>query len=180
MDAPGVDDYLLDTSIWSMLLDDARPERQAVAAWEAGLPAHSRRLISVIALAELQFGRELMAGAGRETTRLDGILHSVRRLESLEVTTATAREYGKLKAAVVAKYLPNRLQDRSKKRWGNPESWSDEFTGEVLQIQENDLWQCAQAVERDVVFVTCDRGAERIRAASDANLRVIRLTLAAN
>ena len=35
--------------------------------------------------------------------------------------------------------------------------WVDKATGKKLHVDENDLWICAQAKERDLVFLTADR-----------------------
>jgi len=55
---------------------------------------------------------------------------------------------------------------------GWTDSWIDELTGEKLQIDENDLWICAQAAERNLVLVTMDSGIGRIRDAVPNLLRL--------
>ena len=45
----------------------------------------------------------------------------------------------------------------------------EEATGRKLQVDENDLWICAQAKERDLIVVTADRWMKRI---SDADCEV--------
>lgn len=169
-------DYLIDTSVLSKMLDPTHADHGKVKAWEASLPSNSRKLLSVVAIAELRFGLALAHAAQRHAVlaNLRQITNAADKYTSLEITRVTAQEYAQLKAAVVAKFLPNRLQQRSKKGWGNPEDWIDEYTGRALHIQENDLWQCAQAIERDLTFVSCD-GVPAIVAASDGKLKLLRL-----
>lgn len=170
-------DYLLDTSVLSRMLDATHADHGKVKTWEASLPSNSRKLLSVVALAELRFGLALAQAAQRHTalTNLSQVISAADKHAPLEITRATSQEYAQLKAAVVAKFLPKRLQQRSNKGWGNPEDWIDEFTGRALKTQENDLWQCAQAIERDLTFVSCDSGMDAIAVASSGRLKLLRL-----
>lgn len=172
-------DYLLDTSVLSCLLDTAHVDHATVKAWEAALPAQSRKLLSVVAIAELRFGLALAKAANRHAVlaHLDQIIRAADLHTPLEITRAAAHEYALLKSAVVARFLPKKLQQRPNKGWGNPEDWIDEFTGRALKVQENDLWQCAQAIERDLTFVSCDDGVDVIKTASSGKLRLLRLPL---
>jgi len=168
-------DYLLDTSVLSRLLDTSHTDHAKVKEWEAALSTQSRKLLSVVAIAELRFGLALAKAANRHTVlaHLEQIIRSAELYTPLGITNTTANEYAMLKSSVVAKYLPKRLQQRSNKGWGNPEDWIDEFTGRALKTQENDLWQCAQAIERELTFVSCDGGAKSIQLASPDKLTLI-------
>lgn len=170
-------DYLIDTSVLSRLIDSTHADHSVVTKWEAALPHDCRKLLSVVAIAELRFGLALAKAAQRNSvlTSLNEIIDAAGNYTLLEITGATAQEYAQLKAAIVAKFLPKRLQQRSNKGWGNPENWTDEFTGRALQTQENDLWQCAQAIERDLTLVTCDAGMDAIEVASNGSLKLLRL-----
>ncbi len=168
-------DYLIDTSVLSRMLDTTHPDHEKMKTWEAALPSGSRKLLSVVAIAELRFGLALAAQRHTVLASLSQVINSADKHSPLTITRATAQEYAQLKAAVVAKFLPKRLQRRSKKGWGNPEDWVDEYTGRALKTQENDLWQCAQAIERDLTFVSCDAGMDAIEAASGAKLKLLRL-----
>lgn len=170
-------DYLIDTSVLSRMLDATHNDYGKVKAWEASLPSNSRKLLSVVAIAELRFGLALAQAAQRHAVlaNLSQIISAADKHTPLAITRATAQEYAQLKAAVVAKFLPKRLQQRSNKGWGNPEDWIDEYTGRALKTQENDLWQCAQAIERDLTFVSCDSGVDAIEAASSGRLKLLRL-----
>jgi predicted nucleic acid-binding protein len=170
-------DYLIDTSVLSRMLDGTHPDYEKVKTWEASLPSNSRKLLSVVAIAELRFGLALAHAAQRYAVldNLNQVINAADKQAPLEITRATAQEYAHLKAAVVAKFLPKRLQQRSNKGWGNPEDWIDEYTGRALKTQENDLWQCAQAIERDLTFVSCDSGMNAIEEASGGRLKLLRL-----
>lgn len=170
-------DYLIDTSVLSRMLDATHVDHGMVKAWEASLPSNSRKVLSVIAVAELRFGLALAQVAQRHAVlaNLSKIINAADKHTPLEITRATAQEYAQIKAAVVAKFLPKRLQQRSSKGWGNPEDWIEEYTGRALKTQENDLWQSAQAIERDLTFVSCDAGVDAIEAASGGRLKLLRL-----
>jgi predicted nucleic acid-binding protein len=53
------------------------------------------------------------------------------------------------------------------------ENWVDQATGQRLQVDENDLWMCAQARERNLVMLTADRKMDRIARADP----LVRLSL---
>lgn len=168
-------DYLLDTSLLSRLIDDTHAGHESAKAWESSLSVASRKIISVVAIAELRFGLELAMAANRRVVlpRLENIIRLAEQHTPLEVTRATAYEYARLKSAVVKKYMPKRLSHRASAGWGNPEAWIDEFTGRCLGTQENDLWQCAQAVERDLILASCDDGAKAIADAYGGALKLV-------
>jgi predicted nucleic acid-binding protein len=52
------------------------------------------------------------------------------------------------------------------------EEWVDKATGQKLGIDENDLWMCAQAKERNLVLVTADGRMKRIPNA-DPEVRLL-------
>lgn len=168
-------DYLIDTSVLSRLLDDSHKDHHATLLWEQALPRESRRLVSVIAVAELRFGLNLAKASNRAPVMpaLEEIIRKVNQKEQLDVTHATSYEYAKLKSDIVECYMPKRLKNRSNAGWGNPEAWINEFTGQSLRTQENDLWQYAQAIERDLVFATCDSGSLDIAKASGGRLKLV-------
>jgi predicted nucleic acid-binding protein len=68
-----------------------------------------------------------------------------------------------LKKNVAVKYLTVPLSKNDRKRW--IENWVDKNSSQTLGIDENDLWQCAQARERNLVLVTIDGRIERIAEA---------------
>jgi predicted nucleic acid-binding protein len=89
----------------------------------------------------------------------------------LDVTRHTANEYAILKANLAKTYLAKALR-RDRPRW--LENWVDRATGQVLQVDENDLWMCAQARERNLVLITADAKMGRItKADSLVRLHII-------
>lgn len=179
MSAPAaVFDYLLDTSLLSRLLDTGHKDHAAAAAWEQALPKESVKLVSVVALAELRFGLELAKRANRVAVlpRLEDILRRAEQHDPLPITRASGHEYAVLKADLAQARMPKKLAHAAKASWGNPESWLDEYTGQALGTQENDLWQCAQAVERNLVLATSDTGVESIAAATAGRLQFVLIT----
>jgi len=167
-----MDAYLLDTTILSIYLDPTHPHHAQKSQSLAALPAESSRFISAVALAELGFGTKLAAAIGkRSLPALEAIIVQARSHAVLDITHHTAAIYADIKARIAQKYLAKTLRkDRPK----YIEEWVDKATGQKLGIDENDLWMCAQAKERDLVFVTADGRMKRI---SDADPDVRLLTM---
>jgi tRNA(fMet)-specific endonuclease VapC len=90
---------------------------------------------------------------GRPHRYASSVLKRAQEYEPLEVTKDTAEEYAKLKTRLATTYLPNLLRN-NRPRW--IDQWSDRARGETLQIDENDVWICAQARERNLILMTTD------------------------
>ena len=134
------------------------------------MPVDSPQFISAIALAELGFGTNLAAAIGKGNLRaLEAMIVRARSYAVLDITHHTAAVYAEVKARVAQKYLAKMLRkDRPK----YIEEWVDKATGQKLGIDENDLWMCAQAKERDLLFVTADGRMKRISDA-DPDIRLL-------
>lgn len=158
-----MDAYLLDTTVLSIYLDPTHPLHIAKGQSLAALPVEAPRFISAVTLAELTFGIRLAVGLGKgNSPTLLAMIAQARSYAVLDLTHHTAAAYADLKARVAQKYLAKVLRkDRPK----YIEEWVDKATGKKLGIDENDLWMCAQAKERDLVFVTADARMKRIPAA---------------
>jgi hypothetical protein len=120
----------------------------------------------------LSFGAELPLALGKgDSPTLRKIIADARAHAILDLSHHTATAYSQLKSRVAVKYLEKALRrDRPK----YIEDWVDRATGKALGIDENDLWMCAQAKERGLVFVTGDGKIQRIADAdSDVRLLVI-------
>ncbi len=167
-----MDAYLLDTTILSIYLDPTHPHHAEKGQSLAALPAESPRFISAVALAELGFGTKLAAVIGKGNLPvLEAMIVQARSHAVLDITHHTAAVYAEVKAGIAGKYLAKMLRkDRPK----YIEEWVDKATGQKLGIDENDLWMCAQAKERDLVFITADGRMKRI---SDADPDVQLLTI---
>lgn len=165
-----MDAYLLDTTVLSIYLDPDHPHHFAKGQSLAALPKQSSRFVSAVALAELGFGTNLagLLGKGNLAT-LNAMLDRARSYAVLDITHHTASVYAEVKSKIAHKYLAKTLRkDRPK----YIEEWVDKGTGQKLAIDENDLWMCAQAKERDLVFVTADARMKRIPDA-DPDVRLL-------
>lgn len=167
-----MDAYLLDTTILSIYLDPTHQFHAEKSRALDALPAAAPRYISAVALAELTFGADLAAAFGKgNLVALREMIQQAHAYAVLDLTHHTAAAYAELKSKLAAKYLAKPLRrDRPK----HVEDWVDKATGKVLGVDENDLWVCAQAKERDLVLVTTDLKIQRI---ADADTEVRLLTL---
>jgi predicted nucleic acid-binding protein len=102
--------------------------------------------------------------------KANSVLAGAYSYPKVDVTRHTSIEYAELKKNVAVRYLSAPLSRDDRKRW--IENWVDKTTGQVLGIDENDLWQCAQARERNLVLVTVDGRIERI-AMADTILKLL-------
>lgn len=155
--------YLLETNTLSALLGLDHAKHAAAVATVQGLPDEALKFISCVTLAELQFGKELItAFTGQTPPHLTSILAQAAAGAILDVTRHTAANYAELKAKLAHTYLDKWMR-KDRPRW--VENWIDKATGQKLQVDENDLWLCAQAREHDLILVTADAKIARIRTA---------------
>ena len=165
-----MDGYLLDTTALSIYLDPTHPFHNEKKEALDALPANAPRYISAIALAELMFGADLAGAIGRgDLPTLRRKIDQARTYAVLDLSHHTAAAYAALKARLAIKYLAGVLR-RDRPRY--IEDWVDKATGKALAVDENDLWMCAQAKERDLVFVTTDARMRRIEDA-DPDVRLL-------
>ena len=146
-----MDTYLLDTNLVSVLYDTRRPNHLAVRNALAAFDVAATQLVSAITIGELRFGLALSVAAGRPLAHIETCIERTEAHPLAEVGRHTAEAFGYVKASVALQRVD--IQRRVP-RW--VEGWSDRVTGQLLQIDENDLWIAAQAVERNFVVVTCD------------------------
>ena len=164
--------YILDTSVLSPMLDAGGSRHRVVVNAVEGLPADATQFISRISVAELEFGVRLAeVVTGASSPDLQQKLARAHDYAVLEVTRHTAAAYAALRANLAARYLAKKLRN-DRPRW--VEDWIDRATGKRLQVDENDLWICAQAKERDLVVITADRHMDRIENADpEVRLHVV-------
>jgi predicted nucleic acid-binding protein len=158
-----VDGYLLETSALSALLDPEHDKHAIVKSTIAGLSSGAPVYVSSVALAELAFGVKLYEACKGSLPKADNMLAGANSYPKVDVTRHTSLEYAELKKNIALKYLAVPLSKDDRKRW--IENWVDKNSGQTLGIDENDLWQCAQARERNLVLVTIDRRIKRISEA---------------
>ena len=161
---------LLDTNFVSALFDPRRPNFAAVQTCAQGFGSTDLVYLPVVVLAELRYGIEAAQRAGQDVSHIRQTLTQAGRYPLAAVGRHTAEAYADVKARLAAHYLD---LARRPPRW--LENWQDRASGQMLQVDENDLWIVAQAVERDYLLVTCDqRLAERFSPViSELRLSVI-------
>lgn len=162
-----MEQILLDTNFVSVLFDSRRPNFDAVKARARAFTENDFIYLSAIVLAELSYGMEAAQRAGQNISHIRQTLVKAATYSLAEVGRHTAEAYGDVKARLADHYLD---LARRPPRW--IENWQDRASGQMLQVDENDLWIVAQAVERDYLLLTSDqRLAERFCPAI-AELRV--------
>ena len=122
--------YLLDTCIWSIWFDPKKNGHAKVIEKVNGLQEKDRLGISIITWGEI------IKSKGPITFDID--IH-------------TANTYGEIRARLFEKFT-----DKEKKSGLRPEQLIDPITSKELGIQENDLWIVAQALTRNLTFITKD------------------------
>jgi len=156
--------YLLDTNVVSDWLDETHDRHEAVSGRIVQLAdTDSVLFTSSIVLGEIEYGIQTLPVSKRESLselRLHVDVQFVQRRLLLDVTRATTKEYGVLRARLFDKYAPGTKRKKTKR----PEQLKDPETSLSLGIQENDLWLAAQALERNLVLVSNDKHMKRIRA----------------
>jgi predicted nucleic acid-binding protein len=151
-------------------LDAKHPRHGEIVQTLEALPSDSARYVSVVGLAELEFGADLARAVGNaDVPSLREKIRQARGYAVLDITHHTASIYAGTKARLAVKYLASTLR-RDRPRY--LEDWVDKATGKTLGIDENDLWMCAQAKERDIIMVTADRRIQRIPDA-DPEVRLL-------
>lgn len=147
-----MDIHLLDTNVISVLFDARRPNHSAVRTALEALGPDDPQYVSVAVMAELRYGMEAAALAGQDVTHIRRTLIEADRYPLAEINRHTAEAYGDVKARLAHRWvdLATRLP-----RW--VEDWKERASTRTLQIDENDLWLVAQAVERNYRLITSDR-----------------------
>lgn len=165
-----MEQILLDTNFVSVLFDPRRPNFCEVQACAQNFASTDLVYLSVVVLAELRYGMEAAQRAGQDILHIRQTLAEAASYPLAEVGRHTAEAYGEVKARVAEHYLD---LSRRPPRW--LENWQDRASAQTLQVDENDLWIVAQAIERDYLLVTSDqRLADRFRPAiSELRLQVV-------
>jgi tRNA(fMet)-specific endonuclease VapC len=162
-----MDTYLLDTNLVSVLYDAGRSNHLTVRSALAAFDPAASQMVSAITIGELRFGLALSRAAGRPLAHIEACIERTDEHPLAEVGRHTAEAFGYVKSSVALQRVDIR---RRIPRW--VEAWSDRVTGQLLQIDENDLWIAAQAVERNLVVVTSDPDFMNVIAPAVPELRV--------
>jgi len=164
-----VDGYLFDASALSAYLNEQHRYHSTAQERIDAIPEDALRLVSVVTVAEINYGIRLAESAG--SSRLEEYrqrLVTIRQYALLELTYYTGEVYAELKARIAA-----HVQKKAGKklpRW--IEDWIALGSEKRLQVDENDLWICAQAKERDLILVSGDSDMRNIQAI-DPELRIL-------
>jgi tRNA(fMet)-specific endonuclease VapC len=149
-----VDGYLLDTCVVSALLDGQHKNYQNVRISDEAIESGAPKYVSRITIAELAFGFSLHeASTGQAHPRATEILRRAQEYAIREISRHTATEYAELRKNLAVTHLPSLIRSQ-RPRW--IDQWPDRVTQEALQIDENDLWICAQAREWNLTLFTTD------------------------
>lgn len=162
-----MDTYLLDTNLVSVLYDAGRSNHLTVRSALAAFDPAASQLVSAITIGELRFGLALSRAAGRPLAHIEACIERTEEHPLAGVGRHTAEAFGYVKSSVALQRVDIR---RRMPRW--VEAWSDRVSGQLLQIDENDLWIAAQAVERNLVVVTSDPDFMNVIAPAVPELRV--------
>ena len=165
-----MEQILLDTNFVSVLFDRRRPNFSAVQTRARAFSQTDLVYLSVVVLAELRYGMDAAQRVGQDVSHVRRTLTQAATYPLAEIGRHTAEAYGDVKARLADHYLD---MSRRVPRW--LENWQDRATGQMLQVDENDLWIVAQAVERDYLLVTSDqRLADRFSPAiSELRLSIV-------
>lgn len=162
-----MEQILLDTNFVSVLFDPRRSNFGAVQARAQAFAQTDLVYLSAVVLAELRFGIEAAQRVGQDITHIRRTLTEAANYPLAEIGRHTAEAYGDVKARLADHYLD---MSRRAPRW--LENWQDRASGQMLQVDENDLWIVAQAVERDYLLVTSDQRLADRFAPAIAELRL--------
>lgn len=144
--------YLIDTQTIAHWFDGTSGRFPFVKAHADQRAADSPLYVSSITLGEISYGHASNpAGAGSKRKEFLEFVRT-RLPQVLEISRHTAEPYGRVRARLVERFVP-------RKGWGNKrraEQLYDPVAARELGIDENDLWLVAQAIERNLVFVSAD------------------------
>lgn len=155
--------FLLDTSVLIALIDPAHEFHAAASASIAAMDDSDLQFVSTISIGEIRTGVvSVQRIHGRTPIHATKVLTAAETRMLLPVNSHVASAYGDLKAAMVSRFMPK--ASRSKPP-SHLEDWIHHATGKRLAVNENDLWICAQGLERDLHVITCDRDFARVREA---------------
>lgn len=162
-----MDAYLLDTNLVSVLYDTQRSNHQPALQAIANLDPIAPQLVSAVTIAELRFGLALSRAVGCPLRHIEACIVRAEEHPLAGIDRHTAEAFAHVKSSLAQQRLD---LERRIPRW--VEAWTDRVTSQLLQIDENDLWIAAQAIERNYVIITSDRDFVNVIAPALPELRV--------
>lgn len=157
--------YLLDLNTLRAWKNEKSDDHKHVLAHIAALPPASPLLVSVITIAEIQYGHELTDPTGVQNVEFNEFMRDQFPDPPLEVKRSTGECWGFLRARLFENYTPEHGR-----RGLRAAQLVDPVTDHELGIDENDLWLAAQAMEYDLTLVTHDK-MNRIREVAADTVR---------
>ena len=153
------DAFLFDTNIATAMWDIGSPCHDQAREFESSLGKDATIMISAVTLAEVEYGLKTapMIDDARQALVRDAM--SVYQLV-IPITKHTVEFYSEIRAQLFINYSPRNARGRLTKR--RVEDLRERTTAANLQIQENDVWIAAQAMEMNLVLVSEDKGMGRI------------------
>jgi tRNA(fMet)-specific endonuclease VapC len=153
-----IDGYILDTNVASAFWDLGHPDNANAVRFVESL-GKNRVYITQIVIAEILYGHKVFLGSDPARRKL---IENAMRIYPLvkEIDKHTTEPYSDIRAALFAEYGDRDREGKMKKR--RPETLVDKTTSAQLQIQENDLWMAAIAVQYNMALVSDDK-MERIK-----------------
>ena len=172
--------FLLDTSVLSALLNQDHSHHAKAINFQTQHAGQEQQLfVCVVSLAEMQFGLNMYEKRKPEPSPadLDAVrsrIHAAGKLSMpLEVTPHVAIEQGSLRSIWAWTVAPHKAA-QGKLKGTPPESWSEDWPADKLQITENDIWIAAVALTHDLTLVTCDKDFNKL-ATANSKLRIRQL-----
>jgi len=164
-----MDGYLFDASALSAYMNEDHQHHESTLKVIDNIPDDALKFVSVITLGEFEYGVRSAEYAGSvHLAQYRRRLDVIRRHQPLDLTRHTSDAYGELKARLASRVLPR--ASKRMPRW--IEDWLLTGSAKSLQTDENDLWICAQAKERDLIVVTGDIDILNLSSV-DSDLRIL-------
>ncbi|MDX9974304.1 MAG: type II toxin-antitoxin system VapC family toxin [FCB group bacterium] len=157
--------YLLDTNILSYWINERSEFHERVAGRIASVPEDVPLFMSAITWGEIQFGWHRRH---KEPIPAANLRVFEQTFQTVPVTRGTDLYYGQLKARLFERFAPRSVKTKSLSLG----LLLDPVAGDLLGVDENDVWIAAQAVESKLILVTNDK-LTRIRdSAGDLDLQI--------
>ncbi len=166
-------DYLLDTNILRYWYDATCPQNKKVVAKIAQIRQPdpqtgyvSRLFISVVTLAEVEYGHRVTAAPNAEAQSVYRTFIEKELPPAMDISQPIYEPYAELRS-----WLFNNCSDKKRRtKAKRPEELVNPTTARELGIDENDLWIAAHAALHNLVLVTADRLGNLAKAIEHAGI----------
>lgn len=147
--------YLLDTNIASILWDARHDDQPKAEKFIRDEEAKGGIFYaSCVAIAETRYGLTLYSNI--DAVRRASVEKNINGLTLVRgITKHTTNYYAEVKAALFRRHAPRGDKGRITKK--NPKWLMDSVAGVNLEIEENDLWLAACALETNLTLVSEDK-----------------------